>query len=493
MFIKALTFPLLIVKNYMLLTYYKFMKNHRNILNDLNLLKKYDVYAYDYIEYPHKSYWQNDIEQEVIFNKLEKLIENQTPTMLYVHIPFCEQLCTFCICHRQITSDYGVALDYLKSSLFLEIDLMKKVSLKVGKNFNIKEVYFGGGSPTFLKENEFKMLKEKLLELTSFENLNQFSVEIDPRRVEEERLLFYAEMGVNKLSFGVQDFDLEVQKKINRIQPTNLIERLLTKNVREKFKSINFDLLVGLPGQTKESIKSTISEVIRLRPDRIALAYLAYNPDFHPHQRHMMIKEVLPDFYRRKEIFVEALDTLIQSSYVRTGFEHFALPEDDVSRSINKKKAYYNSFGAVTGDCTSVLALGRSSYSTIGDDLYYQNHYKQNEYQTKLANGLIPIERGWTLDQDTIIRREIIKQIRTYFEVDVDSLSEKFSINFSKYFKTEIEKLDSFFEDGLMFYDEKKIKLTENGKHFANLIGSNFDKFINSQRYDKNIKIKKVN
>ena len=419
------------------------MNKHRLILKNINLLKKYDVHAFDYIEYPHKSFWNNSIDESEIRSRLKNIVELQTSTMLYIHIPFCEQLCTFCLCHRQITSDKKIAMNYLKNSLFLEIDLMKSIAEETGKKFNIKEVYFGGGSPTYLNEEEFLLLKNKISEIVDYKNIFQFSVEIDPRRVKEERLIFYAENGVNKISFGVQDFDIEVQKNINRIQPSQLMHNLLTTKVRNSFKSINFDLLVGLPGQTIKSINATINEVIKLKPDRIALAYLAYNPDFHPHQRHMMLKQLLPDFYERKALFVEALDVLSSSQYIRTGFEHFALPEDDVSKALKSKKTYYNSFGATTGNCTTVLALGRSSYSTIGDDLYYQNFYNQNNYEKTLQSGKIPFERGWVLNGNDILRREIIKDIRTFFELDIEKISNRHNINFDEYFKEENSRLNN--------------------------------------------------
>ena len=462
----------------------------RNILEDINLIKKYDQHAFDYIEYPHKSFWNNDINQDDIIKHFEKACFEETPIMLYVHIPFCEQLCTFCICNRQITSDYKVAEDYLYNSLFAEIDLMTKITAKFKKQFNIKEIYFGGGSPTFLKENEFKELKNKLKQLVDFKKINQFSVEIDPRRVDKNKLLFYASEGVNKISFGIQDFDIKVQKKINRLQPSSIIHNLLTNDVRKRFKSINFDLLIGLPAQTTESIRSTVNEVIKLRPDRIALAYLAYNPEHHPHQRHMMIGELLPDFFRRKEIFVEALECLENSPYVRTGFEHFAVPEDDVTKSLKKKRAYYNSFGATTGDCTSILALGRSSYSTIGENIYYQNFYEQKKYQNSLKAGLIPIHRGWILNKDDKLRRKIIKDLRTYFTLDIKNLNNEYGIIFEDYFKGESKILNEFADDELLTYDENNIILSETGKHFSNLIGSIFDYYVKTPRYNEKIKIR---
>tara|TARA_B100000900_G_C20553860_1_gene705920 strand:+ start:275 stop:1675 length:1401 start_codon:yes stop_codon:yes gene_type:complete len=463
--------------------------NYKEILSDLNLLKKYDVYAFDYIEYPHKSFWNKEIKETDIEDGILKLCDNQENTMFYVHIPFCEQLCMFCICHKQITSDYSKAVDYLKNSLLLEIDLMAKIINKSkNKKLNIKEIYFGGGSPTYLREEEFIQLKNKLKSIIDFDNLNQFSFEIDPRRVDENRLLFYADQGVDKLSFGIQDFDEKVQKNINRVQPVSLMENLLTSKVREKFRSINFDLLIGLPGQTKESISTTIDSVIKLKPDRISLTYLTYKPDFHPYQRHMMMNELLPDFYRRKEIFVEALDKLMSSRYVRTGFEHFALPKDDVSKSIENRKAYYNSFGATTGECRSILAIGRSSYSTFGDGLYYQNLYDQKEYQDKLQNGKIPIERGWVMKKDDLIRREIIKDIRTYFDLDFNKIFEKYQID-HEYFKKEFKLLKEFEKDKLLTFNDKHLlRLNEKGKHFSNLIGSVFDNFIDKPRLNSEIR-----
>jgi oxygen-independent coproporphyrinogen-3 oxidase len=236
-------------------------------------------------------------------------------------------------------------------------------------------------------------------------------------------------------------------------------------------------------------MSSTINEVIKLKPDRIALAYLAYNPEYHPHQRHMMIGELLPDFFRRKEIFVEALVRLEGSSYVRAGFEHFAVPEDDVTKSLRKKRAYYNSFGTTTGDCTSVLALGRSSYSTIGENIYYQNFYEQKKYQNSLKEVLIPLHRGCVLNKDDKLRRKIIKDLRTYFNLDINKLNSEYGIIFGEYFKREIKVLNEFSSDGLLTYNESNIVLSENGKHFSNLIGSIFDSFIKTSRYNEKIKI----
>lgn len=488
------------------------------ILEDINLLKKYDVYAFDYIEYPHKSFWKRKEGgggwKPKLSQTTDKLTSNieveggdsitvncengvnaddyfaawqayrdahpERPVLLYVHIPFCEELCSFCICHRQITNKYDIAKDYLYNSLFREIDLIDNVFSALGWRPSVLEVYFGGGSPTFLREEEFKALLNKLDIVFNLSTVRDMTIEIDPRRIEENRLHFYSQLGVNRLSFGIQDFDLKVQSAINRVQPAELTSALLTREVRKKFKSINFDLLVGLPGQTPRSIGETVRTLVEMKPTRVSLAYLHYGPKFHLHQRLMLKESLLPDFYERKELFVTALNGLAQGGYVRTGFEHFALPDDAVAKAMQEEKVLYNSLGSTSGDTVDILAIGRSAYSTIGD-YYFQTVYDQSEYDQALIARQYPVLRGYKLTSDDKIRRYVIKTIRTYFKISVLSVEETYSIKFFEYFASEIQRLREFESDGLVSLSNDMLTLTEAGKHFANLIGSVFDSFISEK------------
>ena len=338
---------------------------------------------------------------------------------------------------------------------------------------------------------EFTALLERLRDVFGLEKVEDFTVEIDPRRIQEERLDFYHSQGANKLSFGIQDFDINVQKAINRVQPSEMTEALLTPNVRSKYKSINFDLLVGLPQQTVASISDTVEKVAKMKPNRVSLAYLHYGPKHHLHQRLMLKDGLMPDFYERKELFVTALNGLTSAGYIRTGFEHLALPDDAVAKAIENKSALYNSLGSTAGETTDILAIGRSAYSTIGD-YYFQSPYDQGEYHEPLMRGKIPVLRGAHLKIDDAIRRDIIKHLRTYFEVNFDELKQKFNIDFNIYFENEKKELKEFESDGLLVLTKDSIYLTENGKHFSNLIGSIFDRYIGNQsRTRSNIKLEK--
>ena len=232
---------------------------------------------------------------------------------------------------------------------------------------NFTEIHLGGGSPNVLRNTDFRALIDRLGSLADMKNIKEFSIEIDPREVTEDKLLFYHECGVNRLSFGIQDFDPDVQKAINRVQPPELVEKLLTDKVRRSFdKGINFDLLCGLPLQTTESIRRTLDQVVKLAPDRICFNYLHYSPKFAKHQQLMIDGKNgrptrLPDLYERKMIFNEALSVLLDNGYVRTGYEHFAKPNDEVVRALLDKKLHWNSLGvtrAVHGHDRSVSKAG---------------------------------------------------------------------------------------------------------------------------------------
>ena len=217
------------------------------VLQNANLIKKYHAnLVFDYTEYPTKSHWSENFSEQDYKNAIKEWFPNNKtkPVLFYLHTPFCEQLCNFCLCSKEITRDYGRVKDYLYNYLSKEIDLLEEHFIKNKINFNYKEIYFGGGSPTYYKEEEFKFIIQRLKKFIDFKNIGDFTVEIDPRRVDENKLLFYKEMGVNRLSFGIQDFDPGVQEEINRIQPPEVVNRVLTDKVRSAFPVINFDLLI---------------------------------------------------------------------------------------------------------------------------------------------------------------------------------------------------------------------------------------------------------
>ncbi len=448
------------------------------------LLDKYNIYAFDYIEYPHKSFWPSSFKVEEYKAALKESCRLKTPLILYVHIPFCQQMCLFCICHFMITHDYERVKAYLKL-LYRELDLLREFFKENSLTPNFKEVHLGGGSPTYLREPEFLGLKAKLAETVDFSGLAEFAIEIDPRRVDRERMRFYRAQGITRISFGVQDFDPEVQKAVNRVQPPELLENLLVPEVRQGFESVNFDLLCGLPHQTTASMAKTVEKVIQMSPDRIALSFLHYSPKTAPHQQLMKRDGELPNFQARKLIFEEAARALLRAGYVRTGFEHFAKPTDAVAQAVENKVVQYNSLGATPGRSSSILGVGLHSYSSPGDGCYSQNVYEQPEYEQMLLKGRLPIFRGHCLSRDDVIRREVIRKLRSLFAIDYAEIEGKYGLRFRDYFREERVVLEEFGRDGMLEFSEGGFALTELGKNFANLASRVFDKYSRGREYPK--------
>lgn len=454
-----------------------------NLPEDIDLFKKYDIYADDYMDYPHKSHWSESFGDEEYRQALKSFFsKNQTPTLFYAHTPFCKKLCYYCICYKEIVSDYSRILDYFDNYLCKEIEMLHHFFDENSLQPNFKEIYLGGGSPTVLQEKEFDKLVELMSRFCDIKNLNRFCVEIDPRTCSPDRLKYYHQKGVTTLSIGVQDMDPEVQKAVNRIEPFELLEQLLTPDIRRMFKSINFDFLVGLPMQTGASARKTMEKAISLSPDRISLCFFHYTTKFYPHMK--ILEKNLPNFFERKQIFASAVETILNHGYIRTGFEHFAKPDDIVAESIKEKKATYTSLGAISG-ATNVIATGRSGHGILGDDYLVQNYYEKELYEGALLKNEFPIYRGLKLSNDDAVRRDIIRRLRTYFEIGIPYIESRVNTSFKDYFQKEIDMLAEFIKDELVTLTDKEIRITEKGKYFTDLIISIFDNYLKSPRYNK--------
>jgi len=462
---------------------------HRNILKQPLLLKKYsNQLVFDYTEYPTKTFWQDSYGDTEFKEDLHKLIATQnTSSMLYIHTPFCEELCYFCLCSKSITNDYEKVSTYLYRDLSKEIDLYSNEMRSQGKKIKIGQVYFGGGSPTYYHEKDFQFLIEKLRQAFEITTDATVTVEIDPRRVNIEKLKFYSSMGVNRLSFGVQDFDITVQKEINRIQPPELLEGLLTDEIRSLFPTINFDVLIGLPRQTPESMRQTIERIGKIRPTEVQPLYLHYKPGTRSYMTRMTRNVLLPDFFDRKAIYAEVIDGLTASGYLRAGYENFALPNDELSLAMSKQSAYYNSLGTTSGEVKNFVSLGASAHGTF-NNTYSQNFYELEQYSEALKNETFPIYRGMRLSQDDAIRHEIIKHFRIYDRLLISSIEKKWNINFNSYFANEIAKLSEFITDGLINLTDSFLEMTPLGREFTPRICEVFDAYANRPLYEESVK-----
>lgn len=460
------------------------------VTESASLIKKYHAnLIYDYTEYPTKGNWSEKFSDKDYKNAiLEWYPKNKdTPVLFYVHTPFCEQLCYFCLCSKEITQNYDKVKDYLYNYLSKEFDLLENHLNKNNIKFNFKEIYLGGGSPTYYKEKEFIYLIQRLKKIIDFKNLGDFTIEIDPRRVDEERLIFYHEQGINRLSFGIQDFDLGVQGEINRIQPPDLVEKLLTKRVRKLFPVINFDLLIGLPKQNEKTITNTINSVINLKPSQLQTMYVHYKPSTRKYMIRMVRNEPMLDFFDRKAVFEKASHLLLEGGYTRAGFESYSLPGDPLTKSMNQKKAVYNSLGTQKGEATNFIAVGSSAHGVLNDQFYFQNYYEQNLYRAAISEGKFPIYRGMKISNDDVVRREVIRHLRTFFNVEYDFFEKKYSIKFKEYFKKELSNLDSFRKDQLLEINTNSIVLSELGEHFSPQVANVFDKYNDQKFYLRNI------
>ncbi|MFA5778967.1 MAG: oxygen-independent coproporphyrinogen III oxidase [Elusimicrobiota bacterium] len=446
---------------------------------DINLLKhlmrKYEnIYAM-YVEYPHKSAWTTDFDDNVFRIALKNLFSNDkyAPLLLYVHIPFCSKQCFYCTCHTYITNNYEKIKEYL-NSLYCEIDLLREVFDKYSIKPNFKEIHLGGGSPTILLKKEFDTLIEKIQSIADIKKLTEFAIEIDPRASTIEMLKYYHEKGINRISFGVQDFDPDVQKAINRIQPVALVENLLTPEIRSYFHGINFDIMWGLPKQTSESFRKTIDTAIKLSPDRISLLLLHYAPEVKKHQKKMNQSE-FPSIEEQTMFFHEAVETLQKNGYIRIGLDHFAKSTDTLAKALRNNTLRWNNLGYTSGNYYNIIGLGPWSASTITSEYYFQNIYSLKEYENAVKNLKFPVYRRYKLNNDDIIRRDIIHNFRIYFSVDFSNIEKKYNIIFNKYFEKELAMINDLVSDGILKLTEKNITITELGKYFTMQVCHVFD------------------
>jgi len=445
------------------------------------LVEKYGQHVDMYVEYPHKRNWSHEFTTEDFEEGLLNLFSTgDVPVLLYVHMPYCQTQCWFCTCHVEITKKYDDVKEYMRH-LYREIDLYRHFFDRHHIVPNFKEIHLGGGSPTFIREPEFDEMVEKLGAIADIKNLDEFAIEIDPRRVRNERLVYYARKGINRISFGVQDFDLAVQKAVNRVQPALLTERLLTPEVRALFPNgVNFDIICGLPHQTVESMQRTMETVVELSPDRVCLNYLDYSPDssrYHPHQS-LMPAHAIPGESLRKLLFVKALDVLEAGGYVRTGYDHFAKPSDDVVRAMYEGKMIWNSLGVTPGRCEDIIGMGVHSYSRLGPRHYAQSMYELSAYVEAVTAGRFPVFRGCKLSQDDIIRRDVIQTLRSYFFIDFHEVEERYGINFKDYFERELASLEEFQQDGIVSRSDSSLTIPQLGHQFANLVCKKFDVYV---------------
>jgi oxygen-independent coproporphyrinogen-3 oxidase len=394
------------------------------------------------------------------------------PMSLYVHVPFCEALCYYCACNKIITKHHERAVTYLE---YLE----KEVALQVahcGKGQAVSQLHLGGGSPTFLSDAELTRLMDMLRANFAFEAVGEYSIEVDPRTVTRERLAHLAQLGFNRLSFGVQDFDPDVQKAVHREQPAEQVFDLVQAARELGFHSVNVDLIYGLPRQTAASFARTLEQVCQLRPDRIALYAYAHLPERFKPQRRIAIED-LPEASDKLSMLSGSIDAFMQAGYVYVGMDHFALPEDALAIAKRQGRLHRNFQGYSTQPDCDLIALGVSAIGRVGAT-YSQNAKTLEEYYDFLDQGRLPVVRGLALGRDDLVRRAVIMSLMCQGEVLFEPMSQSWLLDFQQYFAGELEMLAQQQKQGLVVIDDDGIKVTPMGWFFVRGVAMTFDRHL---------------
>ncbi|MEO5669454.1 MAG: oxygen-independent coproporphyrinogen III oxidase, partial [Ramlibacter sp.] len=386
------------------------------------------------------------------------------PLSLYVHIPFCESLCYYCACNKIITKHHSRATEYLRY-LQREVDLHTE---RLGLGQAVTQLHLGGGTPTFLSDDELRELMAMLRRSFSMTPGGEYSIEVDPRTVDGKRLATLAELGFNRISFGVQDFDPEVQKAVHRIQPAEQVFALVNEARAIGFDSINVDLIYGLPKQTPESFARTLAQVCELRPDRIALYAYAHLPErFKPQRRIITID--LPGGPSKVAMLAQSLDAFSDAGYVYVGMDHFALPNDALAVAKRQGRLHRNFQGYSTQPDCDLIGLGVSAIGKVGPT-YSQNAKTMEEYTDLLDHGRLPVTRGLALSRDDLARRAVIMALMCQGQVLFESIETAWLIDFREYFAPELEALRDLADKGLVLLDESGIQVTAMGWYFVRAV-----------------------
>ena len=391
------------------------------------------------------------------------------PLSVYVHIPFCESVCYYCACNKVITRHHERAAEYLQA-LDLEIELHRKA---LGAPQSLSQLHFGGGTPTFLSDAELSGLMTSLRRAFAFTPDAELSIEVDPRTVDAARLATLRQLGFNRISFGVQDFDPAVQKAVHRVQSEAMVRELVEHARSLGFASINTDLIFGLPMQTPASFARTVEQIGALRPDRIALYAYAHLPTrFKPQRR--IVSADLPLAGARVQMLQGAIEGFLGQGYKYIGMDHFALPDDALAQAQRQGKLHRNFQGYTTQPDSDLIGLGVSSIGGIGAS-YAQNAKTLPEYYEALAQGRFPVVRGINLDAEDLLRRQVIMALMCQGRVEMSAVEAAHGVVFTKHFAPELARLARYVEMGLVRVGPSAIEVTPTGWFFVRVLAMTFD------------------
>lgn len=437
---------------------------------NLDLVRKYNVPGPRYTSYPPATRFTDAISWEALASRIEANNRAPRDLSLYFHIPFCETLCWFCGCTTVITLNHDKGREYVER-LGREVALMAS---RLNPGRRVVQLHFGGGSPTFLRPDEIRRLGEIIHRHFTFAPDIEAGVEVDPRRLTREHLVALREIGFNRASMGVQDFNPVVQQAVHRIQPRELTQQVLDWMRELGFRSINLDLIYGLPFQTPESFEETLDIVLQMQPDRLAVFSYAHVPWIKPSQK-ILERKALPTPETKLQLLKLVIEKLTaEGRYVYIGMDHFAKPDDELAVAQRNKQLQRNFQGYSTRAGADIYAFGMSSISQI-PDAYWQNEKELPRYQEAVDAGRVPLHRGYFVTEEDKIRRETIMRVMCDLSLDFAAMSEKLGIRFEEYFARELEALRPLEADGLVRRTPGGIEVTDIGRLFIRNVAMCFD------------------
>jgi len=448
--------------------------NNQQILFDLELIKRYNKSGPRYTSYPTAVQFHEGFDETAYRAYAAKSNASGNPLSLYFHIPFCDTVCFYCGCNKVVTKDRSRAAPYLER-LFRELELQGAL---FDRSRTVDQLHWGGGTPTFISHDEMRALMEKTRDcFTLRENdEGEYSIEIDPREVQEDTIALLRRLGFNRMSLGVQDFDERVQRAVNRLQSEAATMGALEAARREGFKSLSLDLIYGLPFQSVESFSTTLDKILAISPDRLSVFNYAHLPELFKPQRRIEAAD-LPSPQEKLDILQMTIEKLTGAGYVYIGMDHFAKPDDELAIAQRDGTLYRNFQGYSTHADCDLIGLGSTSISMIGRS-YAQNLKSLEEYYERIDNDRLAVFRGVELDDDDVLRRDVITRLICHFTLDKQEVGRRHGIDFDHYFATELAELRGMEADGLVTLDRTSIRVPPAGKLLIRNICMVFDRYL---------------
>lgn len=444
------------------------------------LVEKYDRPGPRYTSYPTAPQFHQAFAIDDYRSAAQETNEAGTPKPLsvYIHIPFCKSLCYYCACNKIITHKTDRAVEYLE---YLKREIQMQAAL-FDRSRKLTQLHLGGGTPTYFTSEQLADLMAALHDAFNMDDSDshEFSLEVDPRTVTPKQIHQLRKLGFNRLSFGVQDFDEQVQIAVNRIQTEEQTRELVQAARDAQFKSISVDLIYGLPLQTVASFDVTLDKIIDIRPDRIAAYSYAHLPDLVRAQK-LIRPEDMPPPERKLELLELTIKRLTDAGYVYIGMDHFSLPDDELTLARANGTLQRNFQGYSTHADCDLIGLGISSIGKVGNS-YSQNVKELSQYYARLNEGMLPVHRGHKLSEDDRLRRDVIISLMCHGHVDFAEIEKRYAIDFKAYFAEALAKLDEQIADGLVRIDERSVQLLPQGHLMMRNVAMAFDAYLGGEQ-----------